>query len=256
MIIDAHIHTGKLYSQYVFDPSLEKLLETMDFLGIAKAISSNFLWLNLTEMRRGMEQAEKEYESSGGRIHSFLYFDPRIGAKCIDVYQKYFNPQIFKGIKLHPSWSRTSADDEGYRMIWEFAQKMKLPILSHSWDISPTNPIQFYSHPARFERYLSEFGGVKFVFAHSGGRYHAIQWVAGLARKYGNIYCDIAGDIHANGFLEYLVGEIGSSRIIFGSDYNMMDQRTMLGVVAGAAISARAKEDILYRTACQVYFEE
>ena len=60
---------------------------------------------------------------------------------------------------------------------------------------------------------------------------------------------DIAGDIWPNGFLEFMARAIGAERILFGSDYTMMDQELMLGVVVGASLSIPEKENILYNNA-------
>ena len=253
MIIDAHIHRGMMAAQYVYDLSLERLLESMDFLGIGTAISSHCLSLMQGDFDGGTEAALKDYEFSGGRIKSFFYYDARFPERSLGVMRELENNPVFCGIKIHPSWSFTYADDEAYRPVWEYARERRLPILSHSWDVSAVNVKQKYSHPARFEKYLAEFPEVQLVLAHSGGRYRAIKCAAGLARKYGNLAFDIAGDIAEDGFLEYLVREAGSGRIMYGSDCPMMDQKTMLGVVYGADIELCEKEDILYNTARRIY---
>ncbi len=253
MIIDAHIHRGLMPAQYVYDTSLGRLLERMDALHIGTAVSSHCRSLIAGDIEDGARVSSEEYKASGGRIRSLFYCDPRIAEKSIAVMEAYRGDPAFCGIKIHPSWCWTPAGDESYRPIWEYARRAGLPILSHSWDLSALNPKQLYSYPEKFERYIAEYGDVTLVFAHSGGRYNAIKCACALGRKYGNVCFDIAGDLYENGFLEYLVGEVGSERVMFGSDYTMMDQRTMMGVVLGADITAKDRENIFENTAARVY---
>lgn len=253
MIIDAHIHRGIMPAQYVYDTSLKTLLNTMDEIGISVAISSHCRSLVMGDMVDGTEISSKEYRESEGRIKSKFYYDPRKAEESIAVMERYQDDPAFCGIKIHPSWCWTSADDELYRPVWEYARKNGLPILSHSWDLSATNPKQIYSHPSRFEKYIAEYSDVKLVLAHSGGRYNAIKCACEIGKKYDNVYFDIAGDLYENGFIEYMVANVGSDRMMFGSDYSMMDQRTMLGVVMGAEITTQDRENILHNTAVKVY---
>ena len=49
---------------------------------------------------------------------------------------------------------------------------------------------------------------------------------------------------------------VGADHVLYGSDYTMIDQRPMLGVVYGAALPNIDKEKILYHTAARIYFHE
>ena len=193
------------------------------------------------------------YQESGGRILSYHYYDPRRQDLSLSLMEQYLEDPAYVGIKIHPSWTFTPADDESYRPVWEFAASHGLPLLSHTWDLSATNPKQAYSFPARFEKYVREYPGVAFIIAHSGGRPGGIRAAVELGRKYGNVLFDIAGDIWPNGFLEYVAGAVGAERILYGSDYTMMDQQMMLGVVLGSDLPEADLECILYRNAQRVF---
>lgn len=253
MIIDTHIHRGPMPNQFVCDYCLERLLKSMDALDISFAVSCNTSSLLLEDFILGAEQAESDYTQSGGRIKSYFYYQPKYASDSLAVMKAYRNHPAFCGIKIHPSWAFTSADDEHYRPVWKYAKEGNLPILSHTWDASSYNPKQIFSFPSRFEKYVQEYPDVTLILAHSGGRYNGILAAVKLGEAYPNVYYDTAGDIYANGFLEYLVSHVGSRRVMFGSDYTMMDQRTMLGVVLGADLPVADKENILYNTAQKVF---
>jgi uncharacterized protein len=253
LIIDAHIHLGPIHQYYNYQLALSDLLEVMDRLHIQYAISSHTAALLHGDLNLGIEESLQAYESSGGRILSYHVYNPWMPDRCLKLMERYLDRAIFKGIKIHPSWHGVPADDERYEAVWQYAQDRQLVLLSHSWDMSVTNPIQRYSFPALFETHLARHPQVRFIFAHSGGRPNGIREAVRLGKMYGNVLFDIAGDIYHTGFVEYLDQSVGSDRILFGSDYSMMDPRQMLGVVLGAEIDPAAKARILGENAARLF---
>ena len=253
MIIDSHMHLGYLSGMHNYDVRMETLLDTMDSLGIEKAISSSGYNLLFGDMERGYLADIEAYETSKGRILSYFVYDPGDGDGSLRLMESHFAPAIFKGIKLHPSWHNVFADDEAYRPVYEYARSKKLPVISHTWTISLTNPVQKFSTPDRFEKYAVEYGDVTLILAHAGGRYDGICQAIALAKKSPNVCVDIAGDIYIDGLVETLVAEIGPERVLFGSDYPMMDHRNMLGAVLGADVSVTDKKSILHDNAVRIF---
>ena len=253
MIIDTHIHFGYIAGYKNYAASLSELLSSMDKLGIGKAINSSTRGLMLGDFMGEAVECVELYRESGGRIVSYLTYNPRHYEACDSVIANNYDGLIFRGIKLHPSFHNVPGDDKQYENIWRLAADKEIVIMAHSWDISLTNPTQEYSYPTRYEKFLRKFPEVKFIFAHAGGRYNAVLEVIRIAKEFPNVYLDIAGDLHSNGFIEHIVNELGSRRILFGSDYSMMDQRNMLGVVLGADINIVDKENILHNNACALF---
>lgn len=256
MIIDAHCHFGPMSRQYVKDYSLKKFLERMDRYEIETAISCACFSLGTLDQKDfvyGAALSSALLQESNGRLFSYHYFEPNLLDESLQIMEQYANDPAFVGVKIHPSWSLTSGDDERYRPAWEFAHKYNLPILAHTWDLSPANPKQAFAFPARFEKYVREYPDVSFILGHSGGRTGGIRSMVALAKAYPNVYGDIAGDIWPNHLLEHLVSELGAERILYGSDYVMMDHGVMLGVVMGADLSLADKEKILYHNAKELF---
>lgn len=254
-IIDAHMHLGPSPNYLTMDLSIRALLDKMDRLGIESGISAHMRSLD-DEFEAGILADKKAHEASGGRIFSFFCFGPKHPQAALDVMRRYRPDPIFRGIKIHPCGANVDADSELYRPVWEAARELKLPILSHTWSISTYNPSQKNAFAGKFEKYVSEYPDVTFVFAHSGGRYDGIQEAVRIGKQHQNCYFDIAGDILGNGVLDYLVDNLGAGRIIYGSDCYMIEQRPMLGVVLGANLPAADKEKILRYNAQKVYFAD
>jgi hypothetical protein len=125
--------------------------------------------------------------------------------------------------------------------------------MSHTWTPSSHNPSQKLSYPPLFETYIARYPDVTFICAHSGGRYDGMMRAVDLARRYANVYMDTAGDVYLNRYIEYLVRQVGSERLLFGSDGFWVDARTQLGMIYEADVSPADKENILFRNARRVF---
>lgn len=253
MIIDSHIHLGYLTGMYSYDVTLQTLLEHMDQLGISRAINSSCYNLTYGDIPQGYPKDIEAYQLSGGRIMSYYVYNPHDGENCLTLMDQFADRNIFKGIKIHPSFHGVFADDERYRPVYEYARAKNLVLISHTWTDSLTNPVQKFSVPPRFARYAREFKDVPLILAHSGGRYEGICQAIELGRECPNILFDVAGDIYIDGFVETLVRQVGADRVLYGSDYPMMDPRIMLGAVLGAKIPLADQEKILYGNALRIF---
>lgn len=254
MIIDAHCHLGVSPQFHVPDASLATILRMMDRLEIERAIAAPLLLLaGQTEM--GWQEGLLAYRESEGRILLYTVFDPRPPLGLEFVRRSVDDPAVV-GIKIHPAMHECPADDDRWRPIWELAAARRLPILTHSWCISDYNPTQKYAQPALFTKYVQEFSEVTVILGHSGGRYEGHLAAVALARAYANVHLDLAGDSYSLGLVEYLVAEVGSERILFGSDLTWIDPRTQLGRILDAEISTGDKANILRNNAIRLFHLE
>jgi len=252
MIIDAHMHLGLMSGYFLPDDHLERVVETMDFLGIDYGIQMNMAgFVNHGTLE--VDSSMKHFELSKGRIFYHLIFDPHYGEQSLELIEKNMKSKGFLGIKIHPSIHNLYADDPRYEIVWQFAALHKLPIVSHTWAESSYNPTQKYSTPEHFEKYIQQFPQVTFVMGHGGGRFAGYLAAIKLAKKYPSIILDTSGDVSDFGLLKMQVDEIGAARVVFGSDLNMMDERTVLGRIYDADITLEEKKMILGENACRLF---
>ena len=257
-IIDGHFHIGAEAARWVDDTTWESAIALMDHLDIERAISANLYMFPYVgcQFERGVAIDADIYEKSNHRIYTYFGYHPAYSQQALDVIYAHKDEPQCVGIKIHPNNSRVYADDEAFRPIWECARETGLPIMSHTWDTSTYNPGQKYAFTGLFEKYIREYPEVTFIFGHCGGRYNGIKTAIDIGMRYPNAHFDIGGDIWPLGFLDELVDKIGADRIMYGSDYTMIEQRPMLGVVYGSGISNLDKEKILHHTAARVFFHE
>ncbi|MDD5705896.1 MAG: amidohydrolase family protein [Kiritimatiellae bacterium] len=249
-IVDAHAH-DHLMGQFVAEPTgIGPMLAIMDRLRIRLAVSTSQEALALGG---GLAEARRIFEQSRGRIYYLGVFDPNRAAASLTVLREAVGWPGFAGLKLHPPLHAVMADDPRYRSAWEFAAEHDLTILTHSWSLSDYNPSQRFATPERFEGCIRDFPGVRFVLGHAGGRGTGRAEAVRLANRYPNVYLDIAGDIYCRGLIEELAATVPAERILFGSDYPMMDPRSNLTRVLLAAIGTDAKRLMLADNAIRAY---
>jgi predicted TIM-barrel fold metal-dependent hydrolase len=251
MIIDCHAHLGFAPAFYTPDISTGTMLALMDRLHISKAFCSHMAML-IGDQKFGFKESLEAYEESDGRILLYTVFNP-ILPDSIDFVKKCMKTKGFIGIKIHPSFHSCPADDDAYDPIWKFAMERSVPILTHTWDYSETNPKQKYSFPALFEKYTRKYKDVVLILGHAGGRYKGHLEAARLAKTYDNVYLDLSGDSYDTGLIEYLVKEAGSKKILFGSDMNWIDPRTHVGRILDAKISISDKQNIFAQNALKIF---
>ena len=254
-IIDTHLHVGHDHSYMTYDASVRALIGQMDRLGIECALNLGMEGLR-DEYAKSIAVQRKVFAESEGRIYPCYNYGPLHPDTVVSEIRKNHPDPIFKGIKIHPVGSAVDADDDRYEAVWEAAREFKLPIIAHSWAVSSYHPGQQSAFAGKYERFISAYPDVTFIFAHSGGRWGGLQAAAKIGRAYRNTYFDIAGDIWGMDVLEYLVDNVTAEHVLFASDYSMIEQRPMLGVVLGSSLSMADKRKVLRENALKLFFPE
>ena len=251
-IIDAHCHVGTWGQLFCSSWQTKDLLRLMDALGIGCAIVTDEKSL-ASGCAEHLSSLHDQFDASEGRLHYLAVFHPRRSNECLSAMDEAVGRPGFEGIKIHPSWHETPAEDSAYEPVWRYASEHGLPILAHTWSVSPTNPIQAYSTPERFEGYIREFPEARIVLGHCGARGYGRREAVRLANENMNVYLDFAGDVFCRGLIEELVETVPSDRVMYGSDFPWLDPRANLSRVLLSPISDEAKRRILWENAMQLF---
>lgn len=222
---------GNLYSAY-----LDKLLKISGAASISKILASPFdgvLDKNRTE------QANNDMFDLVNKIdmlYQWVIIDPQNENTFIQA-DKMLKHEKCVGVKLHPVCHNYSLNDYGDK-IFSFIEKYSAVVQIH-----PETRADYIVPFA--ERYPK----VTFIMAHLGNEYH-IEAVK--KAKHENLYIDTSGIASMkNMIVEYAVSQIGSERILFGTDtYSAASQR---GRIEFAMISERDKENILLNNAKRLF---
>ncbi len=252
-IIDTHVHTG--YPNVFFSPevSAERLLARMDRLKILYAVNLVSMKTLTGKQLPELEQSRNEFEESGKRLFYCGFFDPNRADEDMHALQTAVGWPGFAGIKIHPSFNGIPGDADAYRPVWEFASEKDLPIVAHTWSVSSYNPAQKLSTPDKFERWVREYPSVRFVIGHSGGRTGGRLDAVRMARDYANVYMDFGGDVYDYRYFEGMARDVPHNKVLFGSDYPWLDQRSHLTRVYLSEIPVEFQHKILHDNAMEVF---
>ncbi|HBP37556.1 MAG TPA: hypothetical protein DD640_02225 [Clostridiales bacterium] len=253
MIIDSHVHLGYTHEFWFYDTSVRRLTAEMDRLQIDYVINAHSEALMQENFTQAYTECLQAYAQSGGRILSYHVYNPNRGRVCLDLMEKYDDPVIFKGIKIHPSQHGVYADSPAYNAVWQYANDRGLPILSHTWALSAYNPVQRFSVPERFVPYIEQYPAVPFICGHAGGRYESIITAADMAAKYPNVYLDIAGDVYACNLIPYLAGRCQADKILFASDLFWCNPAAPMGMILTSGLDESQTSLILGGNAARIF---
>ena len=190
-----------------------------------------------------------------GRFSYMTVFDPRrTDADALTRLKRHLEDPECAAIKIHPSSHKTEADHPSYEPAYRLARRYRKPIMTHSWDVSSYNPVQYMSHPDRFRPHLERYRDITLVLGHAGGRPGAFEATVKVCRDFPNVQVDFAGDYYHQGVLDAFAGRIGSRRMLFASDVDWFDPRCSLGLFLGSGVSDEALQAMLRDNALRVYF--
>ena len=152
------------------------------------------------------------------------------------------------GIKIHPEEHGYPINEKG-REIFEFAEKHNTIVQTHSGEQK--------SIPEDFVPFCNAFPNVILILAHLGCGWdndpsHQVRAIQ--ASKHGNIYVDTssAKNIMPK-LIEWAVKEIGSERLLYGTDSPLYFAPMQRARIDYAEISDRAKRNILCENAVRLF---
>lgn len=246
--VHAHINTGTVYDNEestFYSAYVEHINKMRIAANVEKVFCSTFASVKIPNSHMenpNLIEQENELMYSLSKENDYLYqwvvIDPRIKG-TFEQAKKMLDSKKCVGIKLHPPFHKYTLAEWGDK-IFSLASEFSAVVLIH--------PEGKATHILPM---ADKYPGVKFIMAHLNGCYDdhisAIKYA-----KNGNVYTDIAtaGSIRNNS-VEYAVSEIGSEKILFGTDTYAAG--ALRGRVEYAIISDSDKENILRNNAVRLF---
>ena len=227
--VDMHAHYGKWREFPVWGGFADDLLRAMDRVGMEKIIVAHHACMS-PEVVWGNDQVLAAIRKYPGRIAGY--------ATCYPVEKKLGAQENIRcikggmtGIKLHNSnWIPYT--DPRYRPVWEFADRLRLPVLLHTWGDLPN-----------YEEVFRKYRRAQILLGHSGAGNPEVY--VKFARKYPQLYLELVYSVSPYGLVEYFTREVGSCRILYGSDAPWLSMGHQIGRIVFADISEADKKRIL-----------
>ena len=174
------------------------------------------------------------------------------------------------GLKITPLFIGAFADDPRMTVVWEEADRRGLGVLTLSTGPLPGQAMSALgmppahadiNHPKTFEPVLKAYPRCRIVLAHMGSGAEAE--VARLTALYPNLYCDTSmwldhidkpgGPTSAQAAKVFR--EIGTDRILFGTNYPIMDPREFVSIIQRMPLTENERQQIMVENFARAYGE-
>jgi len=159
-----------------------------------------------------------------------------------------------RGIKLQTGGMGLFPYDRSLWPIYRIAQELNLPVVAHSGRWGGTAQ---YTEPKYFAEVLANFRGLRLVLAHLGADFYEQTKI--LAEICPSISFDCSDVISFSEFpltdeqIVNLMREVGTSRIVFGSDFPFFDRLSLLQRLFNLNLTKEEKRQILGENARRIF---
>ncbi len=239
-IYDMHGHMGAWHSIYFPRAEAPDMVSTMDECGVRMLVFSHHMALASPDLgNRLAVEAVRRYPE---RLRAYCAVNPHypeLLEKDLATFDAHRD--VYVGFKFHASWHRTALTDARYRPAWEYADRRGLLVLMHTWEQDP------FCGPQPVRQVAERYTHARLLLGHS---FHA-DWDAAvaMARDYPNVYLELTALFDDRGPFEKFVAEVGSERLLFGTDLPWFDPHQAIGTLLSADITDEDRHNICHRNA-------
>lgn len=238
-IYDAHAHLGdenEITSGYtpLIKSAIDHIFQLNKKIGIKKCCVSS--WLSIwSDHKLGNEITLKAIEKYPEHFIGYASFNPVYLEDWDDELNYWFVVKNFKGIKPYYPRTLIPYNDKRWGKLFEFGNKLKLFALLHPSDnfVDEVNEISLL------------YPEVNFLLAHTGIGFKHARDLIDIVKERKNVFFELTFTNVPDGLIEFLVNEVDSNKIIFGTDQPMRDPRPQLGWVIYSRIPVQDKIKIL-----------
>jgi predicted TIM-barrel fold metal-dependent hydrolase len=241
IVIDSHAHLvqkgGRGAAMVAMNEADAKgVVERNRKLGVTKTCVSAWtaIW---SDYKLGNEDTIQAIKDFPDEIVGFAALDPNYVRDWQAECRYYYETHGFKGMKPYHPRMNAPYNDPCYEPWWQYGNEHHLFALMHPSDNFKEEMLDL----------ATRFPNVNFLLAHSGWTWKQARLHVELAKQFPNCFCEITFTSVTNGTIEYMVRELGSERVLYGSDAPMRDPYPQFGWVVYADISEDDKRNILGR---------
>ena len=236
LIIDCHAHIGYYGLMRLPDCFEEGILDSLDRLGIDIACIVASLSSIVADYRYGNDMVVEAVSKYPERFIGFTLCNPHYPEDMKNELDRCFAVKGIKGIKLYPAGHGCTPDYKSYHIAYETADERKCPVLFHTWGAGDI---------ACIDKLAGQYPGANFIMGHAGGfDVRAMEKAIDAVNRHDNVYVDLVISNTYEGNVEWFVKEMGSKKVLFGTDVPFIDPTPNFGRIAMARISDEEKRDI------------
>lgn len=235
MRVDCHVHNDCTYLGGVIRAGDRKDLSAMAkeirldkmMVSSVKAIEYDFVEGNTDTLRLMKELPDL--------VWGYCVLHPRFGELALQDFDRCVVKGGMRGVKLYPVLPLWAADEASIDPVMERIAKTRVPALIHPTPVEP------------FFRLADRFPDASLILAHMGGG-GGLQGITGPiyeAKKHDNVYLDTATSHYDSNMIEEAVRVVGAERVLYGSDFPLLEPHSQMHKVEAARIKDAEKRLIM-----------
>lgn len=241
-VVDAHCH---LYPE----SNTHALLEQMDTASVDVAVILAVAPNNVDKTQHLNEFIADTTKAFPDRFIGFGSVHPKTGEKAVQELERF--PDLgLKGVKLHPVNQGFQCDIPEMDQISKKCEDLGLPILVHSY--FPYNVLE----SERLYRCVVDHPDTLYILAHMGGHrfLDCLPYCARRKEGVHNVYFEVSSTavmVKRSPYteqLKWIITQMGTDRVVFGSNYPTYDLVDALSAVDDLGLSFEESQHILGRT--------
>ena len=177
----------------------------------------------------------------------FCYLNPNLGERAVRAeVDRCVGGLGFRGLKLEIA---NNAVEMCMKPVMRAAEAYGVPVLQHTWSQTKIRLRSMHSDPEDTCLLAKRFPNTRVIMAHlTGCGFRGVM----AARGIDNLWIDTSGASPEAGIVEHAVSNLGSKRILYGSDLPIRDLPAAIGQVAGSGISEKDRDAIFYGNAANL----
>lgn len=218
MIIDAHVHVGKMLGldmspsividsavKYGIDYMLVSCIDSSEVDHEQNLIPAKYMVSQIESARRMIKFARDNQDKVGALIWGKPLTET-VDRQLKDYIQK--ERDIIYGIKIHPYHSKLKFDDIRVEEYIKLAAEFDLPVMTHTANDVCSSPECVYNMAKKYPK-------TKFIMAHMGLGTDNLRCIE-LMKELPNLYGDTAWVLPES--IVTAFKECGPDKVMFGSD--------------------------------------
>jgi uncharacterized protein len=242
-IFDAHLHipsdNGEVFQWNLITRTMPEFVAYLDKCGVRRGVISSARSNTArtpNDYRQGNREVARYAERYAGRFRGSCVVTPDRIDEALREIEECHRQLGFVWIGEFCNYmTGYRYDTPEWDQIMQLAKKLNLVVQIH------TNTTEM--------RYLAEkFPDSTIVFPHFGSSPNDVFERIAIVARHKRACIDISGSgVERVGILERAVKEIGSNRVLYGSDFTINEPSGVISRVHNAFLTVRDRENILFR---------
>lgn len=245
-IYDMHGHMGSHYGIYFRRCEAPEIAAHLRRIGVKRLVFSHHhaLWGNLRNA--AVIEIARQYPDL---LRVYLAINPHFPEHIREDLAHFDEWAPFAvGLKMLAAYHEVKVTDRAYEYALAFANERGIPVLNHTWGGDP------YCGGALMLEIAQKYPHARFLMGHSFyGDWDYARRV--VLESPGNAWLELTAIPGEYGIIERLVHDVGSERILFGTDMPWFDEYQAVGGVLSAKITEKDMRNILSDNARRILGE-